>query len=478
LICTEKATPYILNRYVTELAEGGEWPESSEYNQGTVTLLITGALGLKDLTGTDYFPEVTAFIPDLAKRQIMMGTNDLLNTIQWSDEEHPRNTIPGRLFYWERINMMLAGITKGTPIGPAMQDLVLDLVEKYPPSGDVDNALAQRWLYFYDPYAPRGDRTSLEKTWYASGVRMMLSRDGWGPDDSIFMAHYPTKYIVHHNVFYFGNFQLYRNQEWALTHPIAYSSRLAIGPDGVNNMAFMDFPNVARFEGFKEFKNVVEQEFGSDYAYIVGTEAGQIYDSGAWNPPPTFLHEWTRSMLYIQSNDKKSDTIVIFDRTNAEDPRDLPGYPNSYHIKLQTAFENAWARKYAVFHMPMPPSLQPNEITWNTAQSQIKLNTLLPPNQRRQVVDETATWGAADAPASEKKWQVKIAPQFDQDWDTFLNVISVHDTGTMVQNTLVTSAGGLAEGALIERANHNNVLVMFNSKLGSLQLKIYCSKFI
>jgi hypothetical protein len=201
-------------RYVTELAEGGEWPESSEYNQGTVTLLITGALGLKDLTGTDYFPEVTAFIPDLAKRQIMMGTNDLLNTIQWSDEEHPRNTIPGRLFYWERINMMLAGITKGTPIGPAMQDLVLDLVEKYPPYGDVDNALAQRWLYFFDPYAPRGDRTSLEKTWYASGVRMMLSRDGWGPDDSIFMAHYPTKYIVHHNVFYFSatfNFTGIRN---------------------------------------------------------------------------------------------------------------------------------------------------------------------------------------------------------------------------------------------------------------------------
>ena len=40
-----------------EMAAGGEWIESQEYNLGTVRLLLIGAAGVQTASGGDHFPK-------------------------------------------------------------------------------------------------------------------------------------------------------------------------------------------------------------------------------------------------------------------------------------------------------------------------------------------------------------------------------------------------------------------------------------
>src|SRR6185295_19091521 len=63
-------------QYVSQMAEGGEWIESSEYNLGTVRLLLMGAEGVRTATGEDHFPEVTKFLTRAALRPIYFITPD------------------------------------------------------------------------------------------------------------------------------------------------------------------------------------------------------------------------------------------------------------------------------------------------------------------------------------------------------------------------------------------------------------------
>jgi hypothetical protein len=96
----------------------------------------------------------------------------------------------------------------------------------------------------------------------------------------------------------------------------------------------------------------------------------------------------------------------------------------------------------------------------------MRVSTLLPAQERRQVIDEDAAWpDASPYPAKgEQKWQVRVMPTVDQQWDTFLNVVQAYDSGTLLRNTLVRSTGGEAEGALIEREGHPDTLVLFSAE--------------
>ncbi len=124
-----------IEQYVTELAAGGEWMESSDYNLGTVRLLVLGAEGVRTATGVDHFTEVTRFSRQFALRQIYMLTNDLRYAVQWGDEQSPRQ-IESELYAWQTTNGVLAGITQGdADSGPFIQKLVTSLSAKYGMSG-------------------------------------------------------------------------------------------------------------------------------------------------------------------------------------------------------------------------------------------------------------------------------------------------------------------------------------------------------
>jgi hypothetical protein len=71
-----------------------------------------------------------------------------------------------------------------------------------------------------------------------------------------------------------------------------------------------------------------------------------------------------------------------------------------------------------------------------------------------------------DVPLTERKWQARVVPAKEQQWDTFLNVVQAHDPEASLANTLVRDSAGEAEGVLVHRGGANDAVVMFNAKPG------------
>ncbi len=448
-------------QFVSE-ARGGEWIESSEYDCDTLQLILLGAEGVRTATGVDYFPEITQFAPQAALSFIDKQTPDGLDTYQWGDEEHPHGLwIQTR----EAAVSVMAGVT--ARIDPNissytqsyLNDLIASPIEYHGGANPYP-----RFFLLFNPYNQATDwRTILPAGFYASGQGMMYFHDGWGANDSFFGAHDPTTTAVDHQVNFLGDFQLYRQGEWALTHPLGYAlASVNAGGSSTNGMEFAGVTEVS------EARGPVAQEFGpnGDSAYLVGSTGGQYVWTNFWTPPPTFLHEWTRSLLYLPSEDKHSDTIVVYDRTNSEDPRLLP-LSNRYGSDLP-AINAATSLKQWIIHMPVAPTLTPSGISWTTPGGQnINVSTLLPVNQQKTAYDETQLgWISWTIVPTEEKWQARIAPAVDAQWDTFLNVVQAYDTGTTLANTMVRSDGGQAEGALIQRGSQDDVLALFSAQMG------------
>jgi hypothetical protein len=453
-----------IRQYVTEMAEGGEWIEGSWYNNGTLPLLLMGAEGVRTATGRDYFPELAEFLGKAALAQIHELSPDLMVNYEWGDVDTVRTLA---LFRRQELLGMLAGLTQDDArVGPFIHYLVEDLAARYGREGEA--APEPRFFMFYNPYAATADwRTTLPRGYYAPGQGMMFFHDSWDPAASFLGIHMPKRQpYVDHQVAYFGDFQLYRKHEWVVAHPIGYGGNQVPGPtstgEGTNCML------MGGLSSMTEVKGVIAQEFGpaDEYAYIAGTTSGQFYEKGFYDPPPTFLHEWTRSIFYLPSKDKRSDTLVVFDRTNATPPANI----EKYRLEDQQVIRAAPALKQWLIHCPVPPTLTPEAITWMTPGGQhVTVSTLLPVAQKRLLIDEDKVWGK-DFPypdKAEQKWQVRIMPGVEQPWDTFLNVVQAYDAGVDLRNVLVQSTRGEAQGVLVQRADQDDTLVMFGAQPAS-----------
>jgi hypothetical protein len=454
-----------IKEYVTELAAGGEWMESSDYNLGTVRLLAIGAEGVKTATGVDHFPEVTAFLRDAALRQLYMMTPDRRSSVQWGDEQSPRQ-VASRLFSWQTTNGVLAGLTQDdADSGPYIQRLVYDIADQYGMSGYLSSAPWARFFFFFNPYARAATADSLPLARFSPGQGMLVVRNGWSDDSTLVAVHMPTKHgSVDHQVAYFGDFQMYRKGTWALTHPISYAGPSLRG-DGTNTMVIGSFSSMAQFKQV----NAYEHGAGGAYTYITGTTGGQKSAEGAYDPPPTFLHEWTRSIVYLPSHDDRSDSLIIYDRTNAHNPKDLPKFARYRRSSPdeQTAILNMPALKQWIIHAPVEPMVSSEGLSWALADGQhVSVDTLLPQPQRRLVYDEKKLW-TARVPPAERKWQVRILPATDQQWDTFLNVVQVFDNGANLANSVLRSDDNTIEGVLVKRSGHDDVVALFNSASGT-----------
>ena len=111
------------------MAEGGEWIEGSDYNLGTVRLLLLGAEGIRTATSRDHFPEVTRWASSAALQPIYTTTPDRQQSFQWGDTEHP-GEFRGRLFAWQTTNGIVAGVS-GPDTSPYLQHFTLGLASQY-----------------------------------------------------------------------------------------------------------------------------------------------------------------------------------------------------------------------------------------------------------------------------------------------------------------------------------------------------------
>ena len=429
-------------------AAGGVWIESSKYNMGTLQLLLMGADGVKTAAGEEKFPELTSFRKDVALAQMHEVSSDLRKPFQWGDNEEPRDLNRDRR---TSLMAMLAGLLQDDPsVGPYANAFEAAIQSAEDPGF--------RWMIFGNPYAPSADfRTGLTTGHYAPGQGVMLARDTWASSGSLFGSHMASRPGVDHGVQYLNNFELYRKGEYAITHVIGYDA-----VEGEHHNAML----LAGLSGMQEARGPLAQEFGPGYAYQVGGTGGNRYTNGYYNPPPRFVHEWVRSLLYLPSTDQQHDTVVVFDRVNAEDPAALPKL-DRYNSTDAPRVTSAPAVKQWIIHTPVSPTLSPSAITWQTTGGQtVKVNTLLPLNQNRTIYDETVTGLKGTIKSSEKKFQVRIIPATEQRWDTFLNVIQASDSATGLSNALVSSTNNGAKGVLIKRPGHNDVLAMFNATQG------------
>jgi hypothetical protein len=157
--------------------------------------------------------------------------------------------------------------------------------------------------------------------------------------------------------------------------------------------------------------------------------------------------------------------VVVHDRVNALDPRAMG--IGGYDVKLQPQIKSIPALKQWFLHTPESPQLTSGSAEWHLPSgARVQLAMLLPKNASAIVENEKFVWpanveGAGWIDDSEKKWHIRVTPPTDQKWDTFLNVVQVYD-GAAYDATLVRSAGGEAEGVLVERPEGEDVLLLFN----------------
>ena len=441
--------------YVEKLAVGGEWIESAQYNANTVNLLLMGAEAVRTATGSDQFPEVTRWLPLWAKRQLAFWTPDLAQPYQWGDEEHPREK---RLYTWSNASGLAAGLLQGTLPGAQLQQHLLDLISKYGAVGfdSAEPVVTGRLFFTFNPYASTADwRTN--KTFHASGTGLLLHRSGFDAADSLFATHLaprPEKKSVDHQARYFGDFELWRKGEWVLTHPRGYAGAPNSG-SGTNAVLMHGFGDM------HEFKEIVGVAWGDSFAYQSGTTGGAAVALPYYDPPPVFVHEWTRGVLYLSGI---TDTVIVYDRAHVSDaPRQDRYYPAD-----KALFDKAPAAKQWFLHMPVRPTLGASAVTWSTPGGQpVRWSPVLPVGASRTVYDERAlvkagdpAWKSAAVIDSELKYHVRLWPTVKRDWDTFLNVIQVGTPGEIEP----VSVPGDVEGVRVSRPGSSDVLAVFNAQ--------------
>jgi hypothetical protein len=431
------ASPTTLRDAIGDFARvssGGAWLESCEYNRETTRMVIAGWQAMKQATGQDHFPEYARLMPELGNFIFHEISPDLKMSFDWGDNEEPRTmSAPWtrELMTWSGEMMLASGANRGTPLQSRLNRLIDELVTAYPDT--MGRPMSGLGLLDFYPYDTKADwRNSIPRGYFASGMGHFRYHTGWSNLDSYFGAAFYTRTSADHEMGNFSDFQLYRKGEWAITSPQGYMNGVyemhnSMGIGGESSM-------------WK--RNPVADEYSDSYAYVAGTTKGTPDGPSVWSKrPDSFCAEWTRSLFYLPTAGKSADSVVIYDRVDS---------PNT---------------KEWVLHTPVAAAYASNHASWDTSLGQhVRLSILAP---QAVTVTTYADVVTGYMNASELKYTLKMVPSATQDWNTFLNVVDVYDTGTApVITKLGNTTGSAAEGVLLVRSGESDAVVMFSAVRG------------
>ncbi len=370
--------------YYVKLASNGQWPESSEYNFGTLKLILLGAAIVNQINGRDCFPEVTALIRELADAMPFELTTSLKTSIQWGDDEHPRSTWP-----WHRLPCyaVVAGLN---PSHGGMAKLVMDYWREVSHSGRWEPGI-WRAVYVYNPYATTRP-TTVEPSRYYGGLGMSRFKT----DHSLFHAHFNPKLGIDHDVDYFGDFLLNIDDEFVINHPIGYGGLIPTSV-GTNSIILAGLRNAPRGG-----PRTSAFQSGKDWCAASGTISGPFYSAGYYGPPPPFLDGWVRSIVHFSPN-----IIVVRDRLKIIDPRKLPRL-NRYSARDMAEIKAMPALTQWVIHSPVSPTIGKNRLDWPTAGGKPIACRFLTPTAQHFVVFDEAKISGFGSIRSEQKWQTRL----------------------------------------------------------------------
>jgi len=431
------ATPDTLRDAIGDYARvstGGAWLEGCEYNRETVRSAIFGWQALKQATKQEHFPEFAKIIPKIGDFIFHEISPDLKMSFDWGDNEEPRTMstpYTRELMIWGNVMMLAAGANRGTLLESRLNQLIDELAVAYPST--IAKPMSGIGLMNYYPYDSKADwRKTLPKGYLASGMGQFRYHTGWSAMDSYFGAAMYTRTDADHEMSHFTDFQLYRKGEWAITSPQGYMNGVyemhnGMGIGGLGSM--WD-------------RTPVANEYSNNYAYFSGTTQGTPDGPSVWSGakrPDSFCLEWTRSLFYLPTVNNSADSIVIYDRVDS---------PNS---------------KEWVMHTPELAQVVSGQATWDTALTgqHVQLSMLSPQAPTVTTYSDVITGYIRP---TEIKFTLKAIPSVQQDWETFLNVVDVYDSGMApVSTKLNSSAGSDVEGVLLTRSGEPDAVILFSA---------------
>ncbi len=333
------------------LAKGGSWNESSEYNLGTMKLLVQGVDAINTALGSDYFPEFTALFRDVARYQVFTITPDLSQASEWGDLEHPHD-FHSRMYDQVVLDGMLVGVTRDA----GLHRLLLDLWAKYGTqgSGTAEPAInGWRMLPMYDPYVEPAAQEPMGG-WPVPGRGQLLVRVG----RSLFFGEEQNNSAEDHQIYYLHNLSLYREGEWVLDHPRGYQGD-ALQAMATNGVSYAGM-------GAAGERGLVRFDSGAGWWSITGKTGGPSTGPDYYDPPPAFLKLGLRTALYTQI--AGADVVVTFDTVSPQPLRATR--VDRYYAVSQPLMQSITALANdgfaAVWHAPVKPTPMTGGYTWAT----------------------------------------------------------------------------------------------------------------
>lgn len=383
--------------FVTQNGNGGEWDESTEYNLGTQVLLAMGAEAIKTATGVDHFPEVTAYLAAAARSQSYFITPDLNQTVQWGDIEHPRE-FTGRLWTLDTWLGTLAGVTENSGgAGAYTKGLLEAIFSRYGMTGYLSGEPWARFFLFYNPYAASVDWNAVAPAKFFQGSGHLFVR----AQNELFEARMASRTFEDHELHYLSNFQLYRNGEWAITHPQGYAGT-ANQAIGVNSLLLAGLNAMSS-------RGADATQSGNNWWSITGSTNGMFYDMPYYDPPPSFVRTASRTVVFLQRNGL--DLIVVQDAIDMDDPKSLPNY-SRYRAADAAAIAAAPGLIQWVMHAPVAPNVNGNVASWSTpGGQQVSVTTLSPTPSTTTISQERSVLSTQNYVASELNgYQMRVTP--------------------------------------------------------------------
>ena len=432
-----------VRQYVTGPATGGEWFESSEYNLGTQVLLAMGAAAVRTATGSDHFPEITSYLVDAASAQSYFVTPDLRQSVDWGDVQAARGF--GQLLYLRTTLLgTLAGESEWNSMGgPHAQGLLQAIFGKYGMAGYGSAEPWARFFLFDDPYAPATDWASGVVARYFAGTGNLYVHAG----SALFQARMAVRPGVDHEVSYLSDFQLYQNGEWAVTHPQGYGGGAQLG-QGVNGLLIAGLSAMAS-------RGPEAVQSGDNWWSVTGSTDGPYYDLPYYLPPPGFLREWRRTVVYLRRNGL--DMIVVKDSVDADNPAGLPGF-SQYSADDRATISQAAGLVQWIIHAPTVPTINGATASWQTPGGQaVTVTTVSPAAFTTSILPETSVLTAsAFQPSEVNGYQLRVIPTYAGGAVVLRHVIVVGGQSPTIQldgNTIRIGSTAVDIGATVQITN-------------------------
>lgn len=433
--------------YINDLAKGGEWFESSEYNPNTTVLLALGIYSLENSNDADILAILAAWnnlLPDMANAAMcsfnsIVGNNSIMSMrSEWGDNEK----IGVLNSYKEApyLAMLTYGLNKinnntANTIASLLGNLLI--ADKVDLTSGYGMPIRQRYFYFVNPYLVKSAITYPQIN-FSSGVGLLRYVNA---DGDYFEVYSPNRNYIQHEYDLMGSIRFYSGaaKEYLIDHPITYGPPPQLQGALQNSInlygipAMLDDPAddsslAANSSGTQKRFVSASWDSANKYIFAECQTSGRIYNKNAWHSPASWVNQCNRRIFYIEYQD--SIYVFIHDRINVIDPK-IAAAQNAYSGYLRddaSAIQNAQHGKLWIWHTPVLAGLNnsKNNFYWGTPKNNVVSVYLYCPTDNINInsYDESSIWQMySSIPKDQKKFQVQINLSDKNQYDELITCI-------------------------------------------------------